>query len=125
VRPIPVPEPLRSQLAEAGAQFQVWAAPNGDLTDPEVRPIEAFSYLAAVRGEGDSIRDGQPVTSVIIQLEEGDLELLQDTGLIEFGVWGGALPVFFLSPLRTVSEEEWREYLDGTGEEKGDVGSDG
>jgi hypothetical protein len=93
-------------LVAEGAQMRTWAAPGGDLTDPEVRPVEAASRVVEVLGEGDVVtRADQLLTSVVIQLEEGDLEALAETGMFEFGVWGGGLPVFTFVPLVAVPLE--------------------
>lgn len=110
MRPIPFPEPYRSQLAALeGTRIKTWAAPDGDLLNPEVAPTEAITYMARVAGAEGQIREGQWVTSVMIKLEDGDLENLAETGMFEFGVWGGALPVFFFVPMRAPSIDEWRE----------------
>jgi hypothetical protein len=118
MRPVPIPEPYRSELGRVGARFKVWIAPSGDLLDDEVRPVEAATYECSVRGAGDDVRDGQTITSVIIQLEEGDLEALQQTGMFEFGVWGDRMPVFLLHPLRypTIEELMAMDHESHTGE---------
>lgn len=105
MRPIPIPPAIREEWAAIGAEFQVMSAPNGDLTDPEVGPIEVASYLSPVYAAGGVLsRDDQPVTSVVITLEEGDLDNLRDTGLLVLSVWGHGFPIFMMWPCELAEE---------------------
>lgn len=113
MRPVPFPEPYRTVLADAGGAFRVFSAPSGDPDDPEVAPVEACSYECAVEAIEGDVREGPLVTSVVIELEDGDLERLQETRMFEFGVWGAGMPVFFFHTLRSPDPEEMRSVPHG------------
>lgn len=105
MRPIPIPVSIRQEWAGAGASFAVFSAPSGDLTDPEVRPIEAAIYYGPVLGEGEEIaRTDQAMTSVVLQLEPGDLEALAVTNMMILTVWGHGFPVFQIQQVVPLEE---------------------
>lgn len=70
-----------------GSQRIVVAAPNGDLTDPEVAPVEAVVDMTDMDG-GQVVR-----LSVRCALEPGDLEKLAAGGHVWLSFLG-RLPVF-------------------------------
>lgn len=80
MRPTPIPD------AEiwAGGERQVIAPPGGDLTDPNVRPVEALVDRSPDTG-GLNL-------SVRCVLEDGDLEKLQAGGTIWITFWGAMVP---------------------------------
>jgi len=80
VRPTPIPD------AEvwAGAERRVIAAPGGDLTDPEIAPVEALVDRSPTTGAVN--------LSVRLVLEEGDLEKLAAGGTIWLTFWGHMVP---------------------------------
>lgn len=105
MKAVEFPEPYRSQLAAGGGVFRSWGAPSG--YEDEVYPAEACTYEVAVaKGEGGEVREGQVVTSMIIELTDEDLESIRETGMFEFGVWGAQVPVFFFTPLRKPTSNE-------------------
>lgn len=107
MEPSPWPEPYRSVLEEHGAAFRQWGAPSGH--ESEVGEVEACTYVTSVfAGEGEDPREGQTVTSVVIELTDSDLEQINQTRMFEFGVWGEQLPVFFFNPLHAPSTNEWQ-----------------
>ena len=81
MRPAPIPD----QVAP-GTRRVVMAAPNGDLTDDNIRPVEAL-----VTQEPDA-----RWYTVMLVLESGDLELLKAGHPIWLSFAGG-VPVFAIS----------------------------
>lgn len=80
MRPTPIPD---SEIWE-GAVRKVLAAPDGDLANPDIAPVEA-------------VVDRSPSTgalnlSVRCVLEDGDLEKLQAGGTIWLTFWGAMVP---------------------------------
>jgi hypothetical protein len=65
-----VPVPIPAELIPPGGQRAVIAPPGGDLTNDDIRAVEAVLSL-----------DGGPCYRMLIEVEEKDLE-----------VWGIALP---------------------------------
>lgn len=66
-----------------GATRRVFAAPNGDLTDDSIRPVEALI---------DAVGDGTARINVRCALEEGELEKLQAGGHVWISFLGGIFP---------------------------------
>lgn len=80
MRPTPIPD------AEiwAGAVRQVIAPPGGDLTNPDIAPVEAIVDR--------SPSTGARTLSVRCVLEDGDLEKLQAGGTVWITFWGAMVP---------------------------------
>ncbi len=93
MRPIPISAGLLAQFGPEATRA-IWTAPNGDLNDPVIPPAEAVTYQVHPTGSAEGTL--WPVTSVVLTLEEGDLEKLQAGGLIVLGFPGTRLPVFML-----------------------------
>ena len=81
MRPAPIPDQV-----SPGTRRVVMAAPNGDLTDDNIRPVEAL-----VTEEADA-----RWYTVMLVLESGDLELLEAGHPIWLSFAGG-VPVFAVS----------------------------
>ena len=79
MRPVPIPD----ELVEPGSVRRVFSAPNGDLTDDQIRPAEALIR----RGPDDAA-----VISCMLELEEGDLERLLAGGRVWVTMLGGLVP---------------------------------
>jgi hypothetical protein len=79
MRPVTIPD----ELIQPGTVRRVFAAPNGDLTDDQIRPAEALIR----RGEDDLA-----VISCMLELEPGDLERLQSGGRVWLTMVGGLAP---------------------------------
>lgn len=91
MRPIPISDELLRQFP-IGAIRRVYAAPSGDLLDPVVPPAEGVVYQTPISGtEEGSLH---PVTCVVLKLEDGELEDLQQGGLVVMGWPGYNMPVF-------------------------------
>lgn len=85
MRPTPIPDEMVA--AHPGSLRGVIAGPNGDLTDPDVRPVEALF---------DGLVDGGFERAMIrLSLEPGDLETLAAGGHILL-TFRGPIPVFAL-----------------------------
>jgi hypothetical protein len=67
-----------------GAERRVFAAPDGDLTNPDIAPCEALIDL--------SPRTGAVNISVRCVLEAGDLEKLQAGGVVWLTFWNAMVP---------------------------------
>jgi hypothetical protein len=80
VRPTPIPD---SEVWE-GAQRHVFAAPDGDLTNPHIAPVEALVDRSPTTGALN--------ISVRVVLEDGDLEKLQAGGVVWLTFWGAMVP---------------------------------
>lgn len=93
MRPIPITDDLLATFG-TDAERVVFAAPNGDLTDPVVPPAEAVIYQ--VHPSGSEQGTVWPVTAIVLRLEDGELEKLQAGGLVVVGFPGRGLPVFML-----------------------------
>jgi len=82
MRPIPIP----AELVWSGAERKVIAAPDGDLTNDEIAPVEALL---------DQPRPGQPFRfHILIQLDDGDLDRLVQFRDRFWLVFYGVVPVF-------------------------------
>lgn len=92
MRPIPIDDATLAQFP-IGAIRRVWAGPSGDLTDEQIPPTEGASFYLPIAGYPNP----QPVTVVVITLEDGDLDQLNAGGRIIMGWPGFGMPVF-LSP---------------------------
>lgn len=80
MRPVPIPD----DVIWSGATRKVFSAPNGDLLDPEIAPVEAVI---------DFPRDpSTPVISVRCALEDGDLEKLAGGGHVWISFYGHIVP---------------------------------
>lgn len=75
--------PIPDQCIWAGAHRHVIAAPNGDLLDEHIRPVEALV-------EPD--QHGVPLYSVRCILEPGDLAKLAEGGVVWITFWGAIVP---------------------------------
>jgi hypothetical protein len=80
MRPTPIPDHELWQ----GATRRVFAAPDGDLANPEIAPVEAVID----RSPGT----GQTTVSVRCVLEGEDLTHLQNGGTVWLTFWGAMLP---------------------------------
>lgn len=91
MRPIPIPE---AALWE-GSKRTVMSAPNGDLLDDTIRPVEAIDEVSPTLG----VR----VLTVMCALDPGDLELLAAGGTVLVSFFGGmvAFEVNVLAPIET------------------------
>lgn len=80
MRPTPIPD------AEvwAGAVRRVLGAPGGDLTDPDIAPVEALFDRSPTTGAVN-------ISSRVV-LEEGDLEKLAAGAPIWVTFWGAMVP---------------------------------
>jgi hypothetical protein len=90
MRPIPVPQ----AIVWPGARRLVMSAPNGDLTDPTIAPVEA------ILDHPDSL-GGAPRFTVVCTPEPGDLDTLTAGGLLAVAFWGG-IPPFCVDVLAPV-----------------------
>ena len=80
MRPTPIPD---AEVWE-GAERRVLGAPDGDLTNPDIAPVEALVDRSPTTGALN--------LSVRCVLEEGDLEKLQAGGTIWITFWGSMVP---------------------------------
>jgi hypothetical protein len=80
MRPAPIPD----DAIWPGAKRIVLSAPNGDLTDPDIAPVE---LLADVPPSIGGVR-----YSARCMLEPGDLEKLADGGHVWVSFYGGVPP---------------------------------
>lgn len=80
MRPTPIPD------AEVwpGAVRKVFAAPDGDLTNPDIDACEALVDQSPTTGALN--------ISVRCVLEDGDLEKLQAGGVVWLTFWGAMVP---------------------------------
>lgn len=74
--------PIPSEEVPKGYQTVVLAAPDGDLTNPDIAPAEM-----AVKQHKDSL-----IYSARFILEEGDIESLQEGYPIWLTLWGNVPP---------------------------------
>lgn len=81
MRPAPIPE----EAVWEGGRRLVFAAPDGDLTNPDIAPVEAIVDRSDTTG---NVR-----ISVRCQLEDGDLVKLAQGGYVWVSFYGG-IPVF-------------------------------
>jgi hypothetical protein len=79
MRPVPIPE----DRVWAGGVRRVFAAPDGDLTNPDIGPCEVIV---------DAGIDGTARVNVLLQLEDGDLERLTNGGAVWLSMLGGLMP---------------------------------
>ncbi|WP_447643178.1 hypothetical protein [Nocardioides zeae] len=79
MRPVPIPD----DAVWDGGVRRVIAPPGGDLTHPDIAPVDAIID----RGLGGVAR-----VNILVQLEPGDLETLQQTGHLWLSVLGGIHP---------------------------------
>lgn len=86
MRPVPVPESVIR--ARPWAVTKVFAAPNGDLTDDQIRPVEVLVDPHTTHG---------PALRIYAALDAGDLEVLAAGGYVEITLNTMALPVFSLA----------------------------
>lgn len=87
MRPVPVPEWLRSQ--EWVKETRVYAAPNGDLTSDVIRPAEGLLYDSHYQGQ--SI----PMVAAVLLFEEEDIAAINRGARHLLMSWvGDRMPVF-------------------------------
>lgn len=79
MRPVPIPD----EAVWEGGVRRVFAAPDGDLINPDIAAVEAII---------DESLGGKPRISVRCALEEGDLEKLAGGGHVWISFYGGLLP---------------------------------
>lgn len=79
MRPTPIPD---AEVWE-GATRKVFAAPDGDLLNPTIAPVEALV---------DQAPDGTTNISVCLELEQHDLATLQAGGRVWLTFWGHIVP---------------------------------
>lgn len=87
--PIPVPD----HCVPPGCKRLVFGPPDGDPTG-DVRPVEAVVGIV----------DGAPRIAVLVQVEDGELERLQQTGAVWLTVMADHLVPF---SLHVADAEEW------------------
>lgn len=80
MRPTPIPD---AEVWE-GAERKVFAAPNGDLTDDQIRPVEALVDRSPTTGG--------LTMSARCELDPGDLEKLLAGGTVWVTFWGAMVP---------------------------------
>lgn len=78
MRPAPIPD----AAVWPGAQRMVIAPPDGDLTNPDIAPVEALVDQASI-GRRLSVR---------CVLEDGDLEILARGGAVWVSFYGVMVP---------------------------------
>lgn len=81
MRPIPIPP----EVVWPGAQRRVLGAPNGDLTDDTIRPVEAIVDVPPGLGV--------PCYTVLAALEPGDLGRLQAGAAVAISLYGHMVPI--------------------------------
>lgn len=81
MRPVPIPD----ELVPDGCRRIVVGAPGGDLTDETVGAVEVVAGVDPQMGLGQA---------VLLQLEDGDLDRLQDCGGLWLTLYTRQLPVF-------------------------------
>lgn len=80
MRPTPIPD---NEVWD-GAVRRVFAAPDGDLTNPDIAPVETLIDRSPTSGAVN--------LSVRCVLEDGELEKLQAGGTIWLTFWGVMVP---------------------------------
>lgn len=83
MRPVPVPKQVAAE--DWVIDTRVFAAPDGDLTNPNIAPVEAVVYKRA---------DGEMCVGVVLMIEEEDMERIEDGARHLLMSWPNALPVF-------------------------------
>lgn len=76
--------PIPDAEVWAGAVRRVFAAPDGDLANPLIAPVEALVDRSPTTGVAN--------VSVRLVLEDGDLEKLQAGGVVWLTFWGAMVP---------------------------------
>lgn len=79
MRPVPIPN---SEIWQ-GSERRVFSAPDGNLLNPLIAPVEALV---------DKASDGVPRFSVMCALEANDLTKLEDNGHVWVSFYGGIVP---------------------------------
>lgn len=79
MRPVPIP----AETVWEGGVRRVFAAPDGDLTNPDIGPVDVIV---------DAGLGGVARVNVLLQLEDGDLERLQSGGAVWLSMLGGLMP---------------------------------
>lgn len=77
------PSPIPADRVWAGGVRRVFSAPNGDLTDLDIAPVEVIV---------DPGLGGVARVNVLMQLEDGDLQRLTDGGAVWLSMLGGLMP---------------------------------
>lgn len=78
------PAPIPNEVVWEGGKRVVFSAPNGDLLDDTIRPVEAIVDPATT--------ERPHLVSVRCVLEEGDLVKLAEGGHVWITFWGGLPP---------------------------------
>jgi hypothetical protein len=79
MRPVMIPD----ELVQPGTVRRIIAAPDGDLTNDEIRPVESLIS----RGPSNVAQ-----LSMMLELEDGELEHLQSGGKIWLTMLGAVSP---------------------------------
>jgi len=77
------PAPIPAEAVWDGATRRVFSAPDGDLLNPLIAPVEAVI---------DRASDGVVRVNVRCVLEDGDLEKLASGGHVWVSFYGGLIP---------------------------------
>lgn len=77
--------PVPAEAVWPGAERRVMAAPNGSLTDDDIRPLEVIVDRAPDL-------DGETFTA-LVQLEPGDLEKLERGAFVAFTTYSLLPPI--------------------------------
>lgn len=77
------PIPVADELVQEGTVRRVIAAPDGDLTNDLIRPVESLISKAP---------DGMAMLSMPLALEPGELEILEAGGTVWLSMWGAVVP---------------------------------
>lgn len=78
-----IPVTIPDELVQPGSVRRVIAAPDGDLTNDEIRPVESLIKAGP---------DGVAQLSMMLQLEDGELEHLVNGGRVWLTMLGGIAP---------------------------------
>lgn len=78
------PIPIKDSLIKPGTEKIVISAPNGDLTDNNIRPVEATLEIEP--------SSGLPLLTVMCTLEDDDLEKLIKGGFVMISFLGHMVP---------------------------------
>lgn len=93
MRPIPIPD----QMVPSWGKREVISPPDGDLLNEDIAPVEA---IVSVDSE-----QGMVMYTLLIQIEEGDMDSLEATGGRFLLTMGGAIVPFSLGTLTVLPVE--------------------
>ena len=94
MRPVPVTDEMLAAFGD-GASRAVWSAPDGDLTNEVIPPVEAVLW---------SREDGVPLQSVVLRLSDEDRAEIAAGADLVIGWPGVRVPVFMV-PFPVIWEE--------------------